>query len=294
MHRAPRRMLRSALPPDKQSCQRARDQKPRVLGGNPRTFRPCTFRRSRYYARRARSAPIELHHDDRGAFAGPHVGQDSLEVWAAVDTRYARRSGRRPGPRYATAGRSFRRGRRCGPSGIERDAFDGLLVGAEGHVANGDAGGGSHGADASALRMRRLYWDSGRQGVLGRGGGPVSGRSDQGEVAKEITASGGHVHAAVVDALDDAAVNAYVDSIVKQTGSIDVVFNAVGPLATYYGQGQHAVDRRSNSLCWGDHASNDPDRRHRHISDQSGANDRTVRAGQRARGNRNRGESEAC
>jgi 3-oxoacyl-[acyl-carrier protein] reductase len=57
-----------------------------------------------------------------------------------------------------------------------------------------------------------------------------SGRSDQGEVAKEITASGGHVHAAVVDALDDAAVNAYVDRIVKQTGSIDGVFNAVGPL----------------------------------------------------------------
>jgi hypothetical protein len=146
------------------------------------------------------------------------------------------------------------------------------------------------------VRGRRLYWDSGREGVLGRGSGRVSGRSDQGEVAKEITASGGHVHAAVVDALDDAAVNAYVDSIVKQTGSIDVVFKYSMPLALFatdYGQGQHAVDRRSNSLCWGDHASNDPDRRHR-LSEQSGANDRTVRAGQWARGDRNRGESEAC
>ena len=48
---------------------------------------------------------------------------------------------------------------------------------------------------------------------------------------EQITASGGCAHAAVIDALDDAAVNAYVDDIVKQAGTIDVVFNAVGPLA---------------------------------------------------------------
>jgi 3-oxoacyl-[acyl-carrier protein] reductase len=61
-------------------------------------------------------------------------------------------------------------------------------------------------------------------------------------VAQEITASGGHAHAAVIDALDDAAVNAYSDRIAKQTGSIDAVFNAVGPLATDYANGQHAVN----------------------------------------------------
>jgi 3-oxoacyl-[acyl-carrier protein] reductase len=66
-------------------------------------------------------------------------------------------------------------------------------------------------------------------------------------VAQEITASGGHAHAAVIDALDDAAVNAYSDRIAKQTGSIDAVFNAVGPLATDYANGQHAV--LSSSCC---------------------------------------------
>jgi 3-oxoacyl-[acyl-carrier protein] reductase len=61
-------------------------------------------------------------------------------------------------------------------------------------------------------------------------------------VAKEITACGGCAHAEVVDALDDAAVNAYVDSIVRRTGRIDAVFNAVGPLVSEYANGQPAVN----------------------------------------------------
>jgi NAD(P)-dependent dehydrogenase (short-subunit alcohol dehydrogenase family) len=61
-------------------------------------------------------------------------------------------------------------------------------------------------------------------------------------VAGQIAAAGGRAHAAVIDALDDAAVDKYIDGIVKQTGSIDVEFNAVGPLATDYGNGKHAVD----------------------------------------------------
>jgi 3-oxoacyl-[acyl-carrier protein] reductase len=50
------------------------------------------------------------------------------------------------------------------------------------------------------------------------------------------------VFAAVVDALDDAAVNQYIDSIVKQVGTIDIVFNAVGSLVNEYGNGKNAVD----------------------------------------------------
>jgi hypothetical protein len=46
----------------------------------------------------------------------------------------------------------------------------------------------------------------------------------------------------VIDALDDAAVNEYIDSIVKPTGSIDIMFNAVGPLANEYGNGKNAAD----------------------------------------------------
>jgi len=67
-------------------------------------------------------------------------------------------------------------------------------------------------------------------------------RSNVEAVAKQITAGGGRAHPAGIDALDDAAVNEYVDGIVKQIGSIDTVFNAVGPLAKEYGNGRNAVD----------------------------------------------------
>jgi 3-oxoacyl-[acyl-carrier protein] reductase len=49
-------------------------------------------------------------------------------------------------------------------------------------------------------------------------------------VAKEIVAKGGRAHPAAIDTLDDAAVNQYVDAIVKQTGKIDIILDAVGPL----------------------------------------------------------------
>ena len=72
----------------------------------------------------------------------------------------------------------------------------------------------------------------------------LSGRTKENveAVAKQITANGGRAHAAVIDALDDAAVNQYIDSIVKETGRIDAVFNAVGPLAGDYANGTYAVD----------------------------------------------------
>jgi NAD(P)-dependent dehydrogenase (short-subunit alcohol dehydrogenase family) len=62
------------------------------------------------------------------------------------------------------------------------------------------------------------------------------------EVTKQVTASGGRAHAAVVDAIDHAAVDAYLDGIARQTGRIDIVFNAIGPLVNEYGNGKHAVD----------------------------------------------------
>jgi len=62
------------------------------------------------------------------------------------------------------------------------------------------------------------------------------------DVATQIRTAGGRAHAGVVDALDDAAVNDYIASIVQQTGAIDVVLNAVGPLVKEYGNGKHAVD----------------------------------------------------
>lgn len=72
----------------------------------------------------------------------------------------------------------------------------------------------------------------------------LSGRtkSNVEAVTKQIARDGGRAHSQVIDALDDAAVNEYIDGIVKQVGSIDIVFNAVGPLASEYGNGKNAVD----------------------------------------------------
>ena len=67
-------------------------------------------------------------------------------------------------------------------------------------------------------------------------------RSSVEEVARQIATAGGRAQAATVDALDDAAVNEYLDRIGKQAGRIDAVFNATGPLAHEYGNGKHAMD----------------------------------------------------
>src|SRR5260370_13525790 len=63
-----------------------------------------------------------------------------------------------------------------------------------------------------------------------------------GGVMKKITTAGGKAHVTVLDALDDAAVNQYIDGLAKQSGPIDVVFNATGPLVKEYGNVMLAVD----------------------------------------------------
>ena len=72
----------------------------------------------------------------------------------------------------------------------------------------------------------------------------LSGRNRAGveKITNEITTAGGRAHASVIDALDDAAVNNYIKEIVAQAGSIDAVFNAMGPLVTEYANGRPAVD----------------------------------------------------
>jgi len=61
-------------------------------------------------------------------------------------------------------------------------------------------------------------------------------------VARQIKTNSGKVHATVVDTLNDAAVTKYVDDVAKQTGKIDVILDAAGPLAKDYGNGKIAVD----------------------------------------------------
>ena len=72
----------------------------------------------------------------------------------------------------------------------------------------------------------------------------LSGRtkSNLERVAKQIGEHGGRAQAAVIDTLNDSAVNEYFDGIVNQRGKIDVILDAAGPLAKDYGNGKNAVD----------------------------------------------------
>src|SRR5262245_50330397 len=67
-------------------------------------------------------------------------------------------------------------------------------------------------------------------------------RSNIEEVAGQITASGGRAHVEIIDALDDVAVNRYIDRVVDQAGQIDIEFNAIGPPPREYANGKNAVD----------------------------------------------------
>jgi 3-oxoacyl-[acyl-carrier protein] reductase len=72
----------------------------------------------------------------------------------------------------------------------------------------------------------------------------LSGRSKSSveTVALQIAAEGRRAHAAAIDTSDDAAVNQYLDGIVKQAGKVDVVLDAAGPRAKHYGNGENAVE----------------------------------------------------
>ena len=71
----------------------------------------------------------------------------------------------------------------------------------------------------------------------------LSGRSRLGveDVATQVNADGGMAHSAVIDAVDPAAVDAYIDSIATETGSIDIAFNLIGPRLAEYGGGKSAT-----------------------------------------------------
>jgi NADP-dependent 3-hydroxy acid dehydrogenase YdfG len=46
-------------------------------------------------------------------------------------------------------------------------------------------------------------------------------------VAGEIRSSGGVAEAAIIDALDERAVDAYIDEVAARAGSIDISFNLI-------------------------------------------------------------------
>jgi NAD(P)-dependent dehydrogenase (short-subunit alcohol dehydrogenase family) len=79
------------------------------------------------------------------------------------------------------------------------------------------AGGAIGGAIALAFAREgaRLF-------LTGRGRGPVEA------LAKQIVATGGIAEAAVVDALDEPAIDAHLQSVIEKAGRVDISFNAIG------------------------------------------------------------------
>jgi 3-oxoacyl-[acyl-carrier protein] reductase len=68
------------------------------------------------------------------------------------------------------------------------------------------------------------------------------------QIASEIVAADGRSHAAVIDTLDDGAVNQYMDGVVRQAGKVDIVIDLSGPAAREYGNGKNAVDLPVNEF----------------------------------------------
>ena len=62
------------------------------------------------------------------------------------------------------------------------------------------------------------------------------------QVAEEIHQDGGIAHAAEVDVLDEQTVRAYLDRVMAEAGSIDVLLNVMGPLVNDYGNGTSTME----------------------------------------------------
>jgi NAD(P)-dependent dehydrogenase (short-subunit alcohol dehydrogenase family) len=62
------------------------------------------------------------------------------------------------------------------------------------------------------------------------------------QVAADIHQDGGIAYSAQVDALDEQAVNAYLDRVVQEAGSIDILLNVTGPQPKDYGNGTNTLE----------------------------------------------------
>src|SRR6266566_1294257 len=62
------------------------------------------------------------------------------------------------------------------------------------------------------------------------------------QVAEEIHQNGGTAYAAGVDAFDEQAVQAYLDRVAQEGGSIDILLNVMGPQAKDYGEGTSTLE----------------------------------------------------
>ena len=80
---------------------------------------------------------------------------------------------------------------------------------------------GAGGAVGAAV-ARAFARDGARVFLTGRDKGALDA------LAKEITSAGGAAETARVDAMDPAAVESHLDSVVARAGTIDISFNAIG------------------------------------------------------------------
>src|SRR5215467_15199520 len=62
------------------------------------------------------------------------------------------------------------------------------------------------------------------------------------QLATEIQQAGGIAYAAEVDALDEQAVQTYLDGVAKEAGSIDILLNVTGPQPKDYGNGTSTLE----------------------------------------------------
>ncbi len=62
------------------------------------------------------------------------------------------------------------------------------------------------------------------------------------QVAQQIHKDGGIAYAAQVDALDEQAVQAYLDRVAKEGGSIDILLNTMGPQPKDYGNATSTME----------------------------------------------------
>jgi NAD(P)-dependent dehydrogenase (short-subunit alcohol dehydrogenase family) len=62
------------------------------------------------------------------------------------------------------------------------------------------------------------------------------------QVAQEIQQGGGVASAAQVDALDEQAVNVYLDRVAQEAGSIDILLNVMGPQPKDFGNGTNTLE----------------------------------------------------
>jgi 3-oxoacyl-[acyl-carrier protein] reductase len=62
------------------------------------------------------------------------------------------------------------------------------------------------------------------------------------QLAADIQEDGGIAHVAKVDALHEEAVNAYLDRVVQEAGSIDIAVNLIGPQPQEYGNNTSTME----------------------------------------------------